>query len=63
MRFFFVEIVKNTLNEVTEHPCDGVNVCGAGALCNEVDGKAVCSCKANVIGDPKLRCCGNSYTY
>ena len=51
--------VKNIVAETLNHPCDAVNVCGAGAICKEVAGKAVCSCKPRSIGNPLLRCCGN----
>lgn len=39
--------------------CNNVpNPCGTGALCQNENGTAICSCPANKTGDPLVRCCG-----
>ena len=40
--------------------CDNTpSVCGNGALCESINGTAVCSCPEKKPGNPLVRCCGN----
>lgn len=51
MIFFYFPNKKDVCNNVP-------NPCGTGALCQNQNGTAICSCPANKTGDPSVRCCG-----